>query len=208
MIAQGRLEAQKVGGRWLVDRQGVENRRSQPPADGRPFSEANAWALICLSEGREPDWVSKWELSRLRRRLREDGIEKLAPRLWKRALQKQLRAHPALLPKLREDPRLFPSGVSVAAEHEIEIVAPNQFEAYVANEDLEEVVDDNNLEASRNPNVFLHVAHSNWIRSCANNAMGPAVAALDLFEAGDEKSRRAGRELLAVLHSAWQRSDR
>ena len=196
MIAQGQLEAQKLGGRWLIDRRSVESRRSQPGVDGRPFNAANAWALLCLSEGKEPDWVSKWELSRLRRRLREVGIEKLAPRLWKRASKKQLRAHPSLLPRLRKDSRLFSSGVSAAAEHEIDIVAANELEAYVADEDFEDVVEDNYLEPSPNPNVLLHVARADWIRSCANDAMSPAVAAADLLEADDEKSRRAGHELL------------
>lgn len=199
MIAQGHLDAQKLGGRWFVARRSVENRRAQPPADGRPFSEANAWALLCLSEGKEPDWVSKWELSRLRRRLREDGIENLAPRLSKRARKEQLRAHPAMLPKLREDPRLHPSGVSAAAAHGIDIIEQNEFEAYVAESEFERVVEDNYLEPSPNPNVFLHVAGPNWIASCANDLMGPAVAGLDLLEADDGRSRRAGRECLVAL---------
>lgn len=207
MIAQGHLDAQKLGGRWFVDRRSVENRRSRPPADGRPFSEANAWALICLSEGKEPDWVSKWELSRLRRRLREEGIDRLAPRLWKRALRKKLRAHPAVLPKLREDPRLHPSGISAAAEHGIDIVEPNEFEAYVAASDFDAVLEDNYLEPSPNPNVFLHVAHSDWIASCANHLMGPGVAGLDLVEADDERSRRAGGECLSALSLEWRQSD-
>ena len=204
MIAHGQLEAQKLGGRWLVDRRSVESRNSNPPVDGRPFSAANAWALLCLSEGKEPGWVSKWELSRLRRRLREDGLEKLAPRLWKRALKKQLRAHPSLLPKLREDRRLIPSGVSVAAEYRIDIVEGNTLEAYVADDQLEDVVHDNYLEPSQNPNVFLHVAPQDWISSCANEAMDPAVAALDLFEAHDAKSRRAGAEYLSAFRPVAQ----
>ena len=48
MIAAGQLEAEKISGRWFVDRKSVENRRSQPSVNGRPFSEANAWALLCL----------------------------------------------------------------------------------------------------------------------------------------------------------------
>ncbi len=201
MIAAGQLAANKVGGRWFVDRRSVENKRSQGSVDGRPFSEANAWALLCLSEGKEPDWVSRWELSRLRRRLREDGLEKLAPRLRNRASKKQFRAHPSLLKKLREDPRLIPSGVSMAAEHQIDIVELNAFEAYVSREDLEGVVAQNYLEPSRGPNVIFHVAAAEWLQRCAHHAMGPVVSAIDLFEADDEKSRRAGREFLVFISS-------
>jgi len=157
--------------------------------------------------GKRPDWVSKWELSRLRRRLREDGIDKLAPRLWKRASNRQLRAHPSFLPELREDPRLFPSGVSAASAHGLDIVESNEVEAYVGAEHFREVVEDNYLEPSPNPNVFLHVARSSFIQSCANHEMGPVVAALDLFEANDERSRRAGSEFLVALSSAWQEPD-
>lgn len=207
MIAQGRLDARKLGGRWFVDRRSIESRRAQPHADGRPFSEANAWALLCLVEGKEPNWVSKWELSRLRRRLREEGIEKLAPRLWKRARKQQLRAHPAFLPKLRNDPRLRRSGVSAAVEHGVDIVEPGEFEAYVADSNLERVVEDHYLEPSPNPNVLLHVARAKWIERSANDSMRSAVAALDLCEADDERSRRAGMEHLAALSVRWRRND-
>lgn len=202
LIAQGQLEAQKLGGRWLVDRRSVEARRSRPSPDGRPFSEANAWAILCLSEGGKPDWISRWELSRLRRRLREDGLDNLAARLGKRAVKKEFRVHPSLLPKLRQDSRLIPSGVSAAAHHQIDIVEPNEFEAYLGDDELEAVVRDHFLEPSLNANVVLHVAPPHYIARCANDVMAPAVAALDLSEAADAKSRRAGRERLVALGAA------
>lgn len=207
LIAQGRLDAQKLAGRWLVDRRSVESRRARPQVDGRPFDAANAWALLCLSEGREPDWVSKWELSRLRRRLREEGLQNLAPRLWKRAQKQLLRAHPAILARLRQDARLFPSGISAAAEYGIDIIERGEVEAYVAESDFDSVAGDNYLEPSSNPNVLLHVARSDWIARCANHVMAPAVAALDLLEADDERSRRAGLECLAALSRERQKND-
>ncbi len=204
MIVDGQLLAEKLGGRWFVDRRSLEGRLSRPSVAGRPFSVANAWALLCLSQGQQPDWISKWELSRLRRRLREDGIEKLAPRLRGRASRVLFRAHPSLLSKLRDDPRLLPSGVSMAAEHQIDIVEPNEFEAYVSREDLEGVEEQNYLEPSWEPNVILHVAGARWLERCADHAMGPVVSALDLLEADDEKSRRAGRNYLAHQLSSEQ----
>ncbi len=197
MIGDGQLLAQKLGGRWFVDRRSLESRRSRSSLDGRPFSEANAWALLCLSEGQQPEWISKWEISRLRRRLREDGLGKLAPRLRSRASRALFRAHPSILPKLRDDPRLLPSGVSMAAEHQIDIVELNEFEAYVSREDLEGVVQQNYLEPSWEPNVIFHVAGAQWLQRFVDHAMSPLVSALDLLEADDEKSRRAGRNYLA-----------
>ena len=197
MIGDGQLLAQKLGGRWFVDRRSLESRRSRSSVDGRPFSEANAWALLCLSEGQQPEWISKWEISRLRRRLREDSLGKLAPRLRSRASRALFRAHPSILPKLRDDPRLLPSGVSMAAEHQIDIVELNEFEAYVSREDLEGVVQQNYLEPSWEPNVIFHVAGAQWLQRFVDHAMSPLVSALDLLEADEEKSRRAGRNYLA-----------
>jgi len=101
------------------------------------------------------------------------------------------------LSKLRDDPRLLPSGVSMAAEYQIDIVEPNEFEAYVSPEDLGKVVADNYLEPSWQPNVILHVPESNWLARSADHAMSPVASAHALLEAADEKSRRAGRNYLA-----------
>ena len=207
MIVGGQLVAKKLSGRWFVDRRSAESKRSQPSVNGRQYSEANAWALLCLSQGKEPNWISRWELSRLRRRLREDGIEKLAPRLRNRASRKLFRAHPSLLPKLRDDSRLVPSGVSAASEHQIDILESNEVEAYVAREDLGEVVEQNYLEPSSDPNVIFRVAGAEWLERCVGNAVSPVVAALDLFEADDEKSRRAGRNYLAFINSRLKNLD-
>lgn len=204
MIAEGQLDAEKLGGRWIVDRRSVERRKSRPAVDGRPFSEANAWALLCLNAGKNPDWVSKWERSRLRRRLREEGIDRIAPRLRKRAAREEFRAHPALLEKLEDDPRLHPSGISAAAEHGIDLVGADEFEAYVADSDVAEVVRDYYLEPSANSNVLLHVASPRWISCCEDELVASAVAALDLVEADDGRSRRAGGKLLQLLRARRQ----
>ena len=205
MIAHGQLEARKLGGRWFIDRRSVEEKRRSSVA-GRPFDESNAWALLCLCEGKVPDWVSRWELSRLRRRLRENGLQELAPRLRKRAVKRRLRAHPSVLSRLGEDLRLLPSGASVAAEHHLDIVEHDGFEAYVAKDDFENVVKDHFLEPSDNPNVLLRVANPDLLRKCADRSIGPVFAALDLLEASDERSRRAGRELISRVDAALRRA--
>jgi len=85
----------------------------------------------------------------------------------------------------------------MAAEHQIDIVELNEFEAYVSREDLEGVVQQNYLEPSWEPNVIFHVAGAQWLQRFVDHAMSPLVSALDLLEADDEKSRRAGRNYLA-----------
>ena len=200
MIDKGQLVANKLGGRWFVDRRSLEKKRSRAAVMGRPFGPANAWALLHLSQGRRPEWVSRWELSRLRRRLRENGLQQLAPRLRNRASRELLRAHPSILPRLHEDARLVRSGVSAASDHGIDIVESNELEAYVRVLDFERVVEENYLVPSSNPNVILHVADGRWLDPSESRVMDPVVSALDLLEADDEKSRRAGREFLRSLN--------
>ncbi len=49
--------------------------------------------------------------------------------------------------------------------------------------------------------MIFHVAGAQWLQWYVDHAMSAAVSALDLFEADDEKSRRAGRNYLAGISS-------
>jgi hypothetical protein len=44
--------------------------------------------------------------------------------------------------------------------------------------------------------------NSSLFEKCADHSMGRVVAGLDLLEASDERSRRAGRELISLVDSA------
>ena len=57
LAANGGIPAQKIGGRWVVERSGVEKRRSRGSAGGRPFAPRNAWAVLGLASGDEVDGV-------------------------------------------------------------------------------------------------------------------------------------------------------
>lgn len=205
MVKDGILEAQKVGGRWLIDPESVERRKAQQLREGRPFEPANAWALIDLWHGGDAEWISRSQRSRLRRQLREQGIRGLAPALRGRAERWRMRGHPAAIERLREDGAVQPGGSSAAPYYEADIAASDELEAYVKADDAGRLVERLHLERSMAPNLVLHVVPGPWpFGSVAQPVPGvvpPLVVALDLLESADERSRRAGKNLLARLEA-------
>lgn len=195
MATSGQLDARKVGGRWLIDQSSVERRRESDVVDGRPFSPANAWALLCLAEGDSVDWVSRSALSRLRSGLRYRGLRDLAPRLRSRAQRVNLRAHPAALDRITSEPDVVKAGVSAAAEVGIDVLPSEELDVYVPSGRVQDVIDKYGLEPSDRPNVVFRVVADDdpfpW-----QGCVGPAVAAIDLFESRDPRSRRAARDFL------------
>lgn len=45
LVQSGRIRAQKVGGRWVIDEADAAHHRAGVPA-GRPLSERSAWHLL------------------------------------------------------------------------------------------------------------------------------------------------------------------
>lgn len=200
MARDGVLDARKIGGRWFFDPTSVEHRRAVDAPPGRPFEPANAWALIALAEGGNASWVGRSQRSRLRRRLREDGLRQLAPLLRGRARIQRLRAHPAALSPLREEPGVLRSGISAAPDVGADIHGADGLEAYVREDVVAVLIDRYHLQSGPEANVHLHVVEGDWPfrhRWWGRDVMSPVVIALDLMEAPDSRSRRAGGELLA-----------
>jgi len=199
MAHAGQLEAEKIAGRWLIHRASLERRRDADIVDGRPYSPANAWALLCLAESRPVDWVSPSALSRLRSKLRSHGLLALAPRLRARARSLSFRAHPSALRRIAKEPGVVKSGVSAAAEAGMDIQAGEELEAYVSDAQADALVANYHLEPSDRPNLLLHVVGDDvpfdW-----QNCVGRACIAIDLLESGDPRSRRAAMEFLERLN--------
>src|ERR1700748_384965 len=103
LAANGGLPAQKIGGRWLIERVGVEKRRSRGSAGGRPFAPRNAWAVLNLASGEEVDQIDSVTRSRLLRLLSFEGLSSLAPRLERRAQVHRFSGHPGEIPHVLAD---------------------------------------------------------------------------------------------------------
>jgi hypothetical protein len=111
LIAAGRLDAEQIAGRWIVDAGSL--RRSHPRA-GRPMSQRVAWSLLLAPE-RDARWLSAGEAYRLRSRAQrlwsaDDPLALL--RAWMASRAEIHHLHVQDAAALIADERVVPSGVS------------------------------------------------------------------------------------------------
>jgi hypothetical protein len=205
LAANGGLPAQKIGGRWLVERNGVEKRRSRGSAGGRPFAPRNAWAVLGLASGDEVDGIDPVVRSRLRRALALEGLGALAVRLERRAEVHRYSGHPGEISYLLADKSLVVSGISAARAVGLDVLAGNEADGYVRNSDLDGFVGEHALlpAAALDANVVLRVVPDDvWAEFLKGRPHAPeAPVALDLVEDVDPRTRAAGKELLGRLDS-------
>jgi hypothetical protein len=206
LAANGGLPAQKIGGRWVVERSGVEKRRSRGSAGGRPFAPRNAWAVLGLASGDEVDGVGPVVRSRLRRALSSDGLSSLMLRLESRAEVHRYSSHPGEIPYVLADKKLVASGVSAAQEIGLDLMSGLEADGYVSAEDLDAFVRDHALfpAAAVDANVVLRVVPDDvWADFLKGRPhASEAAIGLDLAEDADSRSQVAGKKLLGQLDSA------
>ncbi len=199
IIQRGLLEAEKVGHRWLVDPVSVDRRlRSRMPS-GNPLGPEAVWAVLLMKAGKSVDWLSPWGRSRLKKLLREARVDYLVAQLAHRARLRRLRAHPSDLARIAGDPRIVLGGVSAAEAHDLNVSAPGVVEAYVPGRQLPRLLRQYRLQPSGNPNVLLHVVEGRWPFAPSARVVPAIVAAMDLLEADDPRSRRSGKQLFQGL---------
>lgn len=195
LIGLGRLPAQKVGNQWIVDADGVERLRRQDRQAGRPYAARNAWALLALAAGREPDWISTTEQKRLRRVLDSHRLEDLVPRLSRRAEVAGWYVHPSLLHALVEDAQTVVGGASAVES----LVDERLIEVYVPASAVSRIASDYHVdEDADRPNVICRVVDGPWPFEVGQQVADSVVAAVDLLELDDDPRRvRVARDLLA-----------
>lgn len=201
MAAGGQLSASKIGDRWLIERAEVERRRARPVPAGRPFEPHNAWALLLLASGEQIDGLDPSVLSRFRRALALEGVERLGPRLSRRAEVQFLNAHPGELSHILDDAALVKSGISAARAQGFGLVSGEEADGYLPASKAKKFFDDHALSAAGpEGNVRLRVVpDEDWhFLTDATNAPLAAVA-LDLAEDPDPRSAAAGRAELRRL---------
>jgi excisionase family DNA binding protein len=208
LIAAGELEAVKVGGRWLLDEDSIARREREGSHPGRPFEAHNAWALILLASGGEPAGIRPSVLWRLRQLLSHEGLSGLRQRMRRRGEAQRFVAHAGELRHLGDDPELVPSGISAARGHGLDLVAGDEFDAYVSADALPRVAQEHALApAGRGEaNVVLRVVPAAaWVLGGQPSAPLAAVA-LDLAESPDPRSARVGHAALRNLDKQRKRN--
>jgi excisionase family DNA binding protein len=195
LIGAGALDAEKIGNRWLVSRSSVERRLKGTHPSGRSFTPEHAWALLLQASGTDHliRTLTRPEQSRLRQWLRRASILDLAPRLRTRADAQRLRGHSGDIAALSKEEVIVLSGVSIASLCHFDIVAPGVAEFYASPATMDHLSQKYFLETSSNPNVIAHVVEASWPFLPGDRTVPCLVAALDLLEASDERTRRAGR---------------
>ncbi len=207
LINAGELDAEKVGGRWLVDAATVSRRKRGQPSPGRPLSPRNAWALLLLASGEPPgeplDSVSRW---RLRQSLAHRDVGAMRTKLKSRGRPRYLRALPGELRALHAGDDLMLTGSSAASRYELGLLSPDAIDAYVPAHALDNLIAEHALGAtsSIDANVTLRAVPDDAWPSPARRYAPLAAVALDLVDYPDSRSSRVGRELLDRLDREGQ----
>lgn len=202
LVAQGRVPAVKVGGRWLLERGEIERRRRQRVLKGRPFAPHNAWVLLRFASGEEPDGIDPSVRSRMRKALALEGLEQLGPRLARRGESRYFDAHPGELPYLPDDPRFLASGVSAAGVYELDLLPGSEADGYVRAGELNLFAADHALRpAGVGANLRLRVVPDSAWHLLGHASIAPlAAVVLDLAEEADPRSAQVGLAALGRLH--------
>jgi excisionase family DNA binding protein len=201
LVAQGRVPAVKVGGRWLLERGEVDRRRRQGALRGRPFAPRNAWALLRLASGEDPPGMDPSVRSRLRKALAVEGLEQLGPRLARRAESRSFEAHPGELSYLSADPRFLASAVSAAGVYELDLLPGAEADGYVREGELRRFAAEHALRpAAAGANLRLRVVPDSAWPLLPDAEVAPlAAVVLDLAEEADPRSSQVGRVALRDL---------
>jgi hypothetical protein len=154
LINEGRLEARRTGGIWLID-----SENAHPVTySGRPLSQRMTAGLLLLLSGQPlPAQLTATYATRLRsyaQRLRDSDApaELLNSWLRTRATHMSFRATPARMRSLADDARIAKSGIS---DPRTKLVIP-ALEGYVTSKSVRSLIRDYSLHPSTEPNVFLH----------------------------------------------------
>ncbi|MET4143905.1 helix-turn-helix domain-containing protein [Arthrobacter sp. UYCo732] len=203
LLEEGRMPAQRVSGRWVIDEADVAKYQPGRPA-GRPLSERSAWQFVIkacnnadssLEQVLSP--IEKHRVNARLERLKEsaDPLNLVRSLLSKRAEKAEFSSSPADLAELREDPRLRLSGVS---HPDSGLLSNSEVEAYVCREDFDSLIKDWLLvrpSPGHRSNVVLHVAEE------VPEELPPLVIAADLAERPGVREHEAARNILVRVYA-------
>jgi hypothetical protein len=193
LLGDGRLGGQRIGRAWVIDQRALDRFKTRRGLMGRPWTASSAWAALAVAEA-DVSHLEATARSRARRRLQEKGLTGLVGQLAARAQSQRFYGHPSVLGRLIDEPGLGRCGVSAAADHGGDIIAPGHLEAYVASSRLADIVDRYALTPTdEQANVELRVAADQLWPFAAGARVAPrSVVIVDLLDAEDQRSRRAG----------------
>jgi segregation and condensation protein B len=217
LVQQGELD--DVGGQALrVTAESVERRLAASNPVGEPIKPLGAWAILALSSNdaafraHVAARLSRWELSRARRRLQERGMLEIAPRLRQRATARKYTATAESLLVVMEDARGVLAGTSAARS--LGWLLPTgdwPVELYVPEVVLVDMIEAHTLEPATDQvaDIVLRAVPGAWPFPPHLRLVPEVVAALDLAESVIPSVAELGRarlkELGDGLEPSWNR---
>lgn len=150
LIEHELVRAQKISGRWAVDPGSL----SRAPLRARPMSPRNAWALVL----EDSSWISPQSSWKLRERiggLMDRPNPELVLASWLKNRAPRIEFSSPSPAELLDDDRVVPSGVS---DDRSNMASLRKIEAYIHEDDFDDIKYDHMLVESKSPNVVLHVA--------------------------------------------------
>lgn len=200
LVQRGELPATWIGGRLVLDSADVDRRIARAPDRGRPFASRTAWAALWEISGERVSWLQSSEGSRLRRWLRHATPEPLALATRERARVERYRVLPRYLDELAGATGVIRGGVSAVDEVSADIVTLGAAELYCSEQTRRRLVADHGLTESREPNVVIRIPLLDFsLLDHGRTAMPAGVIAIDLLEADDVRTRRAGHQVADQL---------
>lgn len=200
LLANGQLDGQKVGSRWLVTGSSLRERQRSPRGRGRRLRPANAWAVLALASGDDAPWVSEQEGRRLSGLLAARGLAGLVGRLGERSRVERFFGHPGVLSSVQEADNVIPAGPHAARDRGERLVPGQEADIYVSEPQRAHLIREFALEPSDQPNAIIRVLPEGlW--PFLDRRMPLAAVAVDLAELPDARARRIGRQLIDHLHA-------
>lgn len=200
LLASGQLAGEKIGGRWVVSRNGVQARLRLPHDHGRQLRPPNAWSVLALASGHAVQLGGRRDRRRMLRHLDERGIEGLLPRLRDRAVPRRFYCHPGALARLAEGDVLCLSGASAAGAHGLGLVPGEEVDAYVPHDAANAIAEKFGFEPrDSGANVVLRVLPREVGAPMSGSVAPLAAVAVDLAEQTEARAARVGHETLRRL---------
>ncbi len=196
MLTDGTLVGHRVGNGWVIEERAIRAAAASRRPAHRPWTASSAWSVLALADGIEPR-CNPYERSRAKRRLAV-GLPNLLDRLGSRARRLTFYTHPATRDRIAVQPGVVRTAASTSPEHALGLVGSGPLEADLKSSDLQAIRDSFVIEEryERANLVFRVVEDQMWPFAKGTRVAPPAVVAVDLLESDDERSRRAGNELL------------
>lgn len=206
LITSGDIHAERHGHVWAIDPRSVNDydRRRRPTA-GRSLSPTMAWAAMLSNFGTaiDEELAAAFDLHGTERS-RLATLRERQPGDWRwlahrRATTEQFNTFDAFLNRIASRDDVVRTGVSALTDHQVDLIAHERhLDVYAPTNVVTELTDTMRLEPRAKGNLTLRaipdLAEATFIMR--RDVMPRSVVAVDLLDDADERTARAGADLI------------